>query len=224
MNVEQAQGGWRRVLTVERVLLGLIVLLQAGILWRLSGGTERGRLAEPVSAPVSSPAPQACVERGEPLDWRVVGVPAMPASVAARRAAWRRADMLDEMDAFVERAFRDFEVVNRLMAHDRGWESAVVSPAMDMRESAGEYIVLFELPGIAPDGIHVTLEGRILSVAATRGWGGGASGRGVESRVQLPGQVGDVAQASAIYTNGLLRVRVPKAGPAAGVHRVLRLM
>jgi HSP20 family molecular chaperone IbpA len=226
MNEEQTTSRWRRAITVERVLLCTVVVLQVGILWRLGGTRDLGSATEPVApSPTVASAGSAPAERDASPDWMVVGGPLSPPTWVGRRTAWRRANLLDEMDAFVESAFRDFDAVNRLLARDRGWESAVISPAMDMREESEQYVVVFGLPGVDPDGIRVTLDGRLLSViAATRGWGGGPSGRGVESRVQLPGEVGDAALASAMYTNGLLRVRVPKAGPAVGVHRVLRLM
>jgi len=119
------------------------------------------------------------------------------------------------MDRMVESARMDLERMRRWVDLDRGWESLLSSPAMDMREDRGAYIVLFSLPGTRPTDIAINMEGRILTLRAPVHGSYGRRGVGLafERRVRVPGPV-RAADASAAMTNGVLRVVLPKGGEA----------
>ncbi len=96
------------------------------------------------------------------------------------------------------------------------------APSIDMRETDDAYIVEAEMPGIKPEGVDVTLEGRTLVVRGTFGeerseeqeggrWLIRERRRGSYSRsISLPSGV-DADNISASFENGELAVTIPKA-------------
>ena len=111
-------------------------------------------------------------------------------------------------------AFENMERMSSLMNFDAGWDSLPASPTMDMRELADRYEVIYSLPGLHRNDLKVMLDGRLLTVAsaAQENTHRQASYNRFESRVQLPGPVGDPQKAQADFTNGVLKVTVPRAG------------
>jgi len=118
------------------------------------------------------------------------------------------------VEDLVSQALNDFERMEKLILDlDDGWASLSSSPAMDMREEKDHYTVLFSMPGLSPSDITVTLEGRLLSVMSNPKSQARLPHSGVsfERRVWLPGPVTDGDFAEAVLSNGILRVRIPKA-------------
>jgi HSP20 family protein len=101
------------------------------------------------------------------------------------------------------------------------WRSAAVGwqPAIEVRETSGEYLVFVDLPGMLPEEVSVHVEDRTLVVrgkqtSQRRGRAGAmiyterAEGEFVR-RIPLPGEVeGSSLQIS--FAQGLLLVRLPK--------------
>ncbi|HKS49660.1 MAG TPA: Hsp20/alpha crystallin family protein [Amycolatopsis sp.] len=87
---------------------------------------------------------------------------------------------------------------------------------------AGKYTVRAELPGFDPEkGIHVTVEGSMLTIAAEREAGKEEKGRSefrygsFQRTVKLP-EGADPGKVTAKYTNGILEVTVPCEAGAPG--------
>lgn len=105
-------------------------------------------------------------------------------------------------------------------------DANVQAPEMrvDVTENANDYTVLAELPGIAKEDINVNIDGQLLSISAERK-------REKETRdgerllrteryfgkvsrsFQLAQEI-DEAQASAQFTDGVLKLVLPKKAPA----------
>ncbi len=115
-----------------------------------------------------------------------------------------------EMDRILEDAF------GREQQPTVAW-----TPAADVREEEGAYVFELDLPGVAGESIEVTTDQGVLTVRGERRSEARETNAGrwhVVERVQgsfrrsfqLPGQVAE-DKIEAQLTNGLLRVRVPKA-------------
>lgn len=101
-----------------------------------------------------------------------------------------------------------------------GW-----TPAVDVRETGDEYLVIAELPGMSPDNVEVTVENGVLSISGEKKEefeeGDKRSDRHVYERrygrfqrnFSLPRSV-DADGVKAEFENGLLRVTLPKAAVA----------
>lgn len=223
---------------VERVLLGLILLMQVAILVGVLH--LPGRAAQRVPAA----GPDHRLSRNESLHVRGgAGHPTAPAGSpsAGDSSAFfeSRADngsmagpfpgrlppswpgrslhpaaVQRDMDAMWEQAMSEFEQMESFMRHlDDGWAAAAPLPAMDMREEPDRYVVLFSLPGLDGSNITVNLEGRLLTVSSKTTDQARArfSTYSFQRRVLLPGPVEAGEQAQAVMSNGVLRVSVPKA-------------
>jgi HSP20 family protein len=91
---------------------------------------------------------------------------------------------------------------------------------VDVKETDGAYTVLAEVPGVAKEDIHVSLEGNVVSLRAeVRQHDEKREGEkvlrseryygSVARSFQLPADV-DAAQAKAKYDNGVLTLTLPK--------------
>jgi HSP20 family protein len=98
------------------------------------------------------------------------------------------------------------------------------SPLLDFSENEKEYIVRLEAPGIPKEDLEANVEGQTLTITGHRDfekeekteeyfWREREAGRFVRT-VQLPAMV-DRAKVSAIYENGIMTIRLPKAEPSA---------
>jgi HSP20 family protein len=124
----------------------------------------------------------------------------------------------------VDRVFeRFFEPNFWPAATTRGFE-AMWEPMIDLSESAKEYVVRLEAPGMARDDFDVALDGNLLTLSGKRElrkeeqgedflWQERQEGRFLRS-IRLPVAV-EKAKIEAIYTDGLLTVRLPKSELAA---------
>jgi HSP20 family protein len=100
-------------------------------------------------------------------------------------------------------------------------------PAVDLHESAQEYTVQMDLPGVNPKDLKIDLREGLLAIKGERkgvaqtAEGGVTAHRlersaGTFERVfRLPGRV-DAGQVTASYKDGVLLVRVPKAPESVG--------
>jgi HSP20 family molecular chaperone IbpA len=135
--------------------------------------------------------------------------------------------MFDRMDSTFANAFWNMRRSDPFTHFDDGWDGLMTSPGMDMREHDNNYVVLCYLPAISPSNVSVTLSGRMLTVTSTaKEWDGRtAQTSSFESRVQIPGPVGDLQQAAASLSNGVLKIIIPK-GPSGvpGGNQIVKLM
>jgi HSP20 family protein len=109
-----------------------------------------------------------------------------------------------------------FEEVERMLgtAGNR-WRGGVMP--LDAYEKDGEYVLRFDLPGIDPDKIDVTVEDRVLTVKAERSiedtvganWILRERPTGIHSRQVRLGDSLDVGNVDADYTEGVLTVTLP---------------
>ncbi len=118
--------------------------------------------------------------------------------------------------------------MNRLFDHlagrggrvaDEGALAAGWVPAVDVKESADSLILTFELPGIAPDKVDVSVENNILSVSGERVFEKAVEGEtfhrversygSFERTFRLPASFKG-EDVTAHYGNGLLTLTVPK--------------
>jgi HSP20 family protein len=126
-------------------------------------------------------------------------------------------------------AIRDFDrVFNRFFTEPfgagpltRGFEG-VWQPALDLSESEKEYLVKLEAPGMAREDFEVQLDGTLLTLSGKREmqrqgkgeeylWVEREEGRFMRT-VRLPGAVQE-GKIEALYHDGILTVRMPKAEP-----------
>ena len=109
-----------------------------------------------------------------------------------------------------------FEEVERMLgtAGNR-WRGGVMP--LDAYEKDGEYVLRFDLPGIDPEKIDVTVEDRVLTVKAERSiedtvganWILRERPTGIHSRQVRLGDSLDVGNVDADYTEGVLTVTLP---------------
>jgi HSP20 family protein len=101
-----------------------------------------------------------------------------------------------------------------------GGERADVGPRVDVAENDNEFVLLFELPGVAKEDLKITLQDGAIQVAGERKpaaipekatWVRNEIRRGEFIRtLQLPPQV-KAGEISAELADGILRVVLPKA-------------
>lgn len=203
-----------RRFTTERLLLTVIILFQVLIWVRLDRRDHRVDTpsAPPVAPPEAAPAPKNLPpppggDEGSAtpdLNHHAWLIP--PGTFSMSPNEW-----FERMDNLFENVIAEAHHRGARIDLDQGWEALAAMPAMDMREQSDEYLVVFNLPGVDPSDVSVTLEGRILSVhAPARLRQNGASVARFARRVKLPGPVGEAQLAQAVMTNGTLRISIPK--------------
>lgn len=113
--------------------------------------------------------------------------------------------------------FRPFDALNEQLQQGR---SSRVIP-MDAYRAGDQFKVHFDIPGVNPDSIEITIEKNVLSVKAERHW----SDEGVETVVcERPqgsftrdlflGDNLDTERIQASYDNGVLTLSIPVADKA----------
>ena len=118
-----------------------------------------------------------------------------------------------------------FRELDRLAQQFFGVNGTTARPAampMDAYRSGNEYVVQFDLPGVAPDSIDLDVERNVLTVKAERGPGFGEGDevqvaerpRGTFSRQLFLGDTLDAEHVQANYDAGVLTLRVPIAEQA----------
>lgn len=118
-----------------------------------------------------------------------------------------------------------FRELDRLAQQFFGVNGTTARPAampMDAYRSGNEYVVQFDLPGVAPDSIDLDVERNVLTVRAERGPAFGEGDevqvaerpRGTFSRQLFLGDTLDAEHIRANYDAGVLTLRVPIAEQA----------
>lgn len=120
--------------------------------------------------------------------------------------------------------FDPFAELNRLTQQlwSQGWSGAGAVLPMDGYRSGDHYVLHFDLPGIDPASVDLTIDRNLLSVSAERRWEPEEGAQVLFSerpqgsftrQVQLAEGL-DVDDVEASYDNGVLTVRVPVAEAA----------
>jgi HSP20 family protein len=97
------------------------------------------------------------------------------------------------------------------------------SPSLDFSENEKEYLVRLEAPGIPRDDLEVNIDGQTLTVSGHRDfqneekteeyfWREREAGKFMRT-VQLPAAI-DRGNVSAVYQDGIMTIRLPKAEPS----------
>ncbi|MFD4190797.1 Hsp20/alpha crystallin family protein [Amycolatopsis thermoflava] len=118
-----------------------------------------------------------------------------------------------------------FRELDRLTQQFFGSTGTLARPAampMDAYRSGHEYVVQFDLPGVAPESIELNVERNVLTVKAERqpDYADGADvqvserPRGVFSRQLFLGEALDTDNIKAHYDAGVLTLRIPVAEQA----------
>jgi HSP20 family protein len=114
--------------------------------------------------------------------------------------------------------FRDLD---RLTQQVFGTATRPAAMTMDAWREGEEFVVEFDLPGVAPDSIDVNVERNVLTVRAERPARTGEqemvaaeSPRGVFSRQLILGDSLDTDNIAASYDAGVLALRIPVAAKA----------
>src|ERR1700722_5671267 len=154
---------------------------------------------------------------GHPRDYATAGC---SCSARARRcdvsSIERRNIMLMRFDPF-----REMETMNQLLGRQSGRAPQVAIP-MDAYREGDRFIVNFDLPGVDPDSVDLTVEKNVLTIRAERQWQPGNENEvlvaerppGPFSRQLFLGDALDTQQVQAIYHNGVLTLTIPVAEQA----------
>ncbi len=125
--------------------------------------------------------------------------------------------VLTSIDPFVQEIERHFDRLTQ-RSFGQGWsQGSGAGMPMDGIRRPGEVVLRFDLPGINPDSIEVTVDRGVLSVSATREEKYGEEENlfirertmgTFTRRVYLSDHL-DAGAIEAAYTNGVLAVRIP---------------
>ncbi|MDA8385799.1 MAG: Hsp20/alpha crystallin family protein [Actinomycetota bacterium] len=115
-----------------------------------------------------------------------------------------------------------FRELDRLTSQVFGTPARPAVMPIDAFRSGDTFVVEFDLPGVVPDSIDLTVERNVLSVHATRERRGPEAAEmivaerpfGTFSRQLFLGETLDTEHMSARYTDGVLRVEIPVAEQA----------
>ncbi|MDA0184667.1 Hsp20/alpha crystallin family protein [Solirubrobacter phytolaccae] len=114
--------------------------------------------------------------------------------------------------------FRDLSELNRLFAPTAGAQRRWL-PAMDLAESADEFVLTADLPGLSDEDVKIEVEDRVLTISGER-TSERTEGKGGYHRVErafgsfrrtltLPEGV-DAEAITASFDRGVLELRIPK--------------
>ncbi len=115
-----------------------------------------------------------------------------------------------------------FRELDRLTQQAFGTRTRPAAMAMDAYRQGDRFVVHFDLPGVEPSSIDMTVEKNVLNVSAERRWQPSddqeilASERpqGTFSRQLMLGESLDAERVEASYDNGVLTVTIPVAEQA----------
>lgn len=127
-----------------------------------------------------------------------------------RGSLWEPTDLFGDMDRMFAGFFRPLQ---------QAPGSDVWAPAIDIRETADEFIIDAELPGLTKNDVDITFEDGVLTLSGERRMEEQTEDKGyrrVERRygsfsrsLALPREI-DAENVSAAFKSGLLTVHVPK--------------
>ena len=115
--------------------------------------------------------------------------------------------------------FRDLDRLTQTVWGSQPWAPRPSAMPMDAYRREGEFVVHFDLPGVDPGSIDVTVEKNAVTVTAQRSWTQAEGDQIVASerpqgsftRQLFLGDGLDWDQVSAHYENGVLTLTVPVA-------------
>jgi len=118
--------------------------------------------------------------------------------------------------------FDPFRELDRLTQQVWGPTQGRVGMPMDAYRHDDRFIVHFDLPGVDPDSIDLTVERNVLTIQAQRSWQRGEGEewlaaerpQGTFSRQLFLGEALDVDHLEANYDNGVLTLTIPVAEQA----------
>lgn len=89
----------------------------------------------------------------------------------------------------------------------------LVAPPVDIYENDDELLVVADLPGVRKEDLRVNMENEVLTVEARRAFGdsGDVTGDWTYKRTFTVANVFDADKVNAVFENGVLRVKLPKA-------------
>lgn len=131
-----------------------------------------------------------------------------------RSSLWEPAEIFGDMDRMFAGFFRPLQ---------QGSSTDTWTPALDVRETADEFIIDAELPGLSKADVDITVEDGVLTLSGERRMEEQTEDKGyrrVERRygsfsraLTLPRDI-DADNVSASFEDGLLTVHVPKTETA----------
>ncbi len=134
-----------------------------------------------------------------------------------------------ELEQLQERMSRFLDHLSRARFPQVQFTLTTWSPAVDVYETAEEYVVIVELPGVDPEALTVSLEDHELRVRGEKTSTHRSSGVRThrleiatgpfERTVRLPGPVASEG-VRAHYSRGVLEVRLPKGQSGPVTQRV----
>jgi HSP20 family protein len=112
-----------------------------------------------------------------------------------------------------------FQELDRLTRQMFGTATRPAGVPMDAYRKGEEFVVVFDLPGIDPDSIDVTVDRNVLTVTAQRKpiadegveWAAAERPTGTFTRELLLGDTLDADRLAADYDAGVLTLRIPVA-------------
>ena len=115
-----------------------------------------------------------------------------------------------------------FRELDRLTQQALGTRTRPAVMPMDAYREGDHFVVHFDLPGVEPGSIDLTVEKNVLTVSAERSWQATESQQvvaserpqGTFSRQLFLGEGLDVERVAASYDNGVLTVTIPVAEQA----------
>lgn len=115
-----------------------------------------------------------------------------------------------------------FRELDRLAQELFGTRSRPASMPMDAYREGDKYVVLFDLPGVDPSSIDLSIEKNLLTVFAERKWQfpegaqvvASERSHGAFSRQLFLGETLDTEKVEASYSNGVLTITIPLAEQA----------
>jgi len=119
--------------------------------------------------------------------------------------------------------FREMDRLTQQLLGNAGTWSRPTAMPMDAYRAGEEFIVVFDLPGVAPDAIELDIERNVMTVKAERRptvTGDGVEMQvaerplGVFSRQLFLGDTLDTERINASYDSGVLTLRIPVAEQA----------
>jgi len=112
--------------------------------------------------------------------------------------------------------FRDFD---RLTQHVWGSPARAAVVPVDAYRQGDHFVLRFDLPGISPDSVELTVEKNVLSLSGERSWEPGEDTKvlfserpqGSFTRQLYLGEALDTDRIDASWENGVLTVTIPLA-------------
>lgn len=222
------------MITAGVVLLGLVVLLQLGLLLQR-------HLNRPAPEPRWNPADemeamQSRINRMfEQAFQPTVTISKPPAAMPLPPTASRgsaASSSLDDPFQHMRRIQRQIDAMfaasrsslnRRETGFDEGWAQLEITPGFSIQDTDSGYIITVNLPGVEPSGIHISLNQSILELLIEQDTStrtttpGGDTLREsrqtsrFERHLRLPGATANPAEVQAVLEKGVLKITVPKA-------------